>query len=214
MDKLFSMDLREHVVDAVVKSELSCHHAAVPTDPQCDAGQDRRHKPKAIAGEQQAWLLQRNQDWRLCLTLAGRRARRPRGDAASLTVQFHPTDRRRRAHRKALDRCTPRAATRHRRNHPCPKIARTGPSYSPLRIRRATDPQSNPSNNPISITNRFVVTRKCSGKLDRPQNERMEFPLRHRDIADATRPDLRPIMSAEFSWSSNAQTLSRPMIAH
>lgn len=131
MDKLFSMDLREHVVDAVVKSELSCHHAAVPTDSQCDAGQDRRHKPKAIAGEQQAWLLQRNQDRRLCLTLAGRRARRPRGDAASLTVQFHPTDRRR-AHRKALDRCTPRAATRHRRNHPCPKIARTGPSYSPL----------------------------------------------------------------------------------
>lgn len=50
MDKLFSMDLREHVVDAVVKSELSCHHAAVPTDSQCDAGQDRRHKPKAIAG--------------------------------------------------------------------------------------------------------------------------------------------------------------------
>ena len=74
MGKPYSMDLRERVVAAVEKGGLSCHAAAqfglgVNTvilwvrrkreTGNVEPGQMGGHKPKAIAGEYRAWLLER-----------------------------------------------------------------------------------------------------------------------------------------------------------
>src|SRR5271155_1451529 len=75
MGKPYSMDLRERVVAAVEKGGLSCHKAAAQfglgVNPvilwvrrkretgNVRPGQMGGHRPKAIAGEHRAWLLER-----------------------------------------------------------------------------------------------------------------------------------------------------------
>ena len=75
MGKPYSMDLRERVVGAVVKGGLSCHQAATQFGVGLNTailwvrrwrrtgsvapGKMGGHKPKAIAGEHRAWLMQR-----------------------------------------------------------------------------------------------------------------------------------------------------------
>jgi transposase len=75
MGKPYSMDLRKRVVAAVEKGGLSCHQAAAQFGVGVNTailwvrrwretgsvapGQMGGHKPKAIAGEHHAWLLER-----------------------------------------------------------------------------------------------------------------------------------------------------------
>ena len=78
MGKPYSMDLRERVVAAVEQDGLSCHQAAAQFGVGISTvinwvrrlrrtgsvapGKMGGHKPKAIAGEHRAWLLQRARD--------------------------------------------------------------------------------------------------------------------------------------------------------
>ena len=78
MGRPYSMDLRERVVAAVDKGGLSCHRAAAQFGVGVNTailwvrrfretgsvapGQMGGHKPKAIAGEHQAFLVQRIRD--------------------------------------------------------------------------------------------------------------------------------------------------------
>jgi transposase len=75
MGKPYSMDLRERAVAAVVSGGLSCHQAAkqfglgantvitwvrrLRQTGSVAPGKMGGHRPKAIAGEHRAWLLQR-----------------------------------------------------------------------------------------------------------------------------------------------------------
>jgi len=75
MARPYSLDLRERVVGAVVKSGLTCHGAAAQfcvvvstaiawvrrfrETGSVAPGKMGGHKPKAIAGEHRAWLLER-----------------------------------------------------------------------------------------------------------------------------------------------------------
>src|SRR5438034_10937315 len=75
MGKPYSIDLRERVAGAVVRGGLSCHRAAAQfgvgvstvihwvrrlrETGSVSPGKMGGHKPKAIAGEHRAWLLQR-----------------------------------------------------------------------------------------------------------------------------------------------------------
>ena len=75
MGRPYSIDLRERVVAAVEKGGMSCHQAAAQFGVGVSTainwvrrlretgsvapGQMGGHKPKAIAGEHRAWLLER-----------------------------------------------------------------------------------------------------------------------------------------------------------